>query len=264
MAGEVDAIFSIIGDMQTILLYGWPFLILFWILILKFLYKKWPVDVVIIEKRGTNLIKTNDRAGKYVDSFTGLTGYKLQKAKDTIPVINYDWVLHNVSMSTTLFDRLVNLLRGNIGTLFLFKYGAKQYKPINIVQNNQRKLILKEIKNKNNQPTLVQIYEQFDPRKHLGALDFEVIDWDNMNFMVQEQRASFERRQKKNEWLKQVLIPLVALAIAGLVCIIMIKFSYDYAMAMKGGTTTNENTKATAPNIPIISDVVNPNTQSPP
>lgn len=254
---NTEVIFNTIGDLQTVLLYGWPFILLFWIIILKLLWKKWPVDVVIIEKRGNNLIKTNDRAGKYVDNYTGLTGYKLHKTKDTIPVINYDWVLHNVAINNTVLERFVNLLRGNVGTLFLFKYGAKQYKPVFIHMNNQRKLIYKEIKNKNGSPILIKIYEQFDPRKHLGALDFEVIDWDNMNFMVQEQRASFERRQKKNEWIKQVLIPLVAFAITGLLCLIMIKFSYDYAIAMKGSSPPTNN-KAEVPNIPVVSDLVNP------
>jgi hypothetical protein len=252
-----DFIFSTIGDLQTVLLYGWPFIILFWIITLKLIWKKWPVDVVIIEKRGNNLVKTNDRAGKYTDKYTGLVGYKLQKLKDTIPVINYDWVLHNVVVNNTMFDRFVNLVRGNIGTLFFFKYGARQYKPVYIKLNDQRKLILRQIKNKNGSPILMSIYEQFDPRKHLGALDFEVIDWDNMNFMVQEQRASFERRQKKGEWVKQVLLPLVAFAVTALICLIMIKFSYDYAIAMKGSTPPTE-TKATQPNIPIVGDLINP------
>ena len=260
MADPLIVIFSYLNTIGIFLLYSWPFFILVWLLILKAIWRNWPIDTVIIEKRGNNLIKTNDRAGKYFDAYSGITGYRLQKAKDTLPVINYDWVLHNVAINTTLFDRFINLIRGNVGTLFLFKYGAKQYKPVLIKQNGQKKFIYKLIKNTNNEPVLLRIYEQFDPRKHLGALDFEIIDWDNMNFMVQEQRASFERRQKKNEWLKQVLIPLVALAVAAIVCIIMIKFSYDYAIAMKGGTQ-NIDTKAKSPDIPVVSDIINPNPQ---
>ena len=258
MAGTVDAIFSIIQDMQMVLLYGWPFILLIGILILKFKWKSWPIDVVIIERRGNNLIKTNDRAGKYVDSYTGITGYKLMKAKDTVPVINYDWVMHNVSINTTFFDKFVNILRGNVGTLFLFRYGAKQYKPVVIKHNDKRKQILKEIKDPNGNPILLRIYEQFDPRKHLGALDFEVIDWDNMNFMVQEQRASFERRQKQGKWLKEIVVPIAIIIVTALVAIIMIKFSYDYAMAMKGGPSPEESKPAQQPNVPIISDMLPP------
>jgi hypothetical protein len=37
----------------------------------------------------------------------------------------------------------------------------------------------------------------------------------------------------------------------------MIKFSYDYAIAMKGSAPPT-NQKAEVPNIPIVSDVINP------
>ena len=74
-----------------------------------------------------------------------------------------------------------------------------------------------------------------------------------MNFMVQEQRASFARRIKKGEFLKQIIIPLGAMVIAALVCIMMIKFSYDWAVGMRGSTAVGP---AKTPNIPIISDLV--------
>jgi hypothetical protein len=250
----VDLIYSWISTIEMILLYGWPFILLLFIFILKIKWKNWPVDVVIIEKRGNNLIKTNDRAGRFIDSYTGLICYKLQKAKDTIPVINYDWVMHNVIKNTTIFDRFVNLLRGNIGTLFLFRYGSKQYKPIYIKSNQGRKLIWKEIKNPDGSSRLMQIYEQFDPRHYIGALDFEVIDWDNINFMVQEQRASILRRQKKGEFWKQILMPIALMVIAGLVCIIMIKFSFDYAMAMSKSAPAEQ--PASKPNIPVINNLL--------
>ncbi|GAG86207.1 unnamed protein product, partial [marine sediment metagenome] len=75
------------------------------------------------------------------------------------------------------------------------------------------------------------------------------------NFMVQEQRASFARRQKKGEWIKQILIPLGALVISALVCIMMIKFSYDWAVGMRG-TVVPASNQATVPNLPIISDII--------
>jgi len=250
----IDVIFSYIETAQLIVFWGWPFILLALLIFLKIKWKGWPVEAIIIEKRGNNLIKTNDRTGRYQDKYSGLTGYKLQKSKDNLPTLNYDWVLHNSPKFTTIFDRIVHLLRGDVGTAFFFKYGAKQYKPIWITMNNQRKQILKEVKDKNGNPVMIQIYEQFDPRRHLGALDFQVIDWDNMNFMVQEQRASFERRQRKKDFLKQVLIPLAALVVVGLVCIMMIKFSYDYAIALSQSTPPKP--AAETPDIPIVSDLI--------
>lgn len=252
----VDTFFQIFDIGKLILLYGWPFILLVFIIILKFKWKNWPIDAVIIEKRGDNLIKTNDRVGKYKDPYTHLIGYKLQKANDTLPVLNYDWLLVNVVVYNTIFDRLVHLIRGSVGTVFLFKYGTKQYKPVQVKVNGGVKWTWKEFRDEKNQPILMKIYEQFDPRNHFGALDFEVIDWDNMNFMVQEQRASIERRKKKSDFLKSILIPLGMAIVVGLVCIIMIKFSYDYAVAMKSSTAPQPEQPAERPNIPIINNVI--------
>ena len=251
----VDIIFNIMSQIYTILKFSWPFIILIWIVVLKIKWKNWPIDVVIIEKKGDNFIKSNDRAGKFIDPYTGLIGSRLQKNGDTIPVINYEWILHNSSKHTTIFDRLVSLLRDTAGTVFLFKYGVKQYKPIYITENNIRKMVLKELKDQKGQPILINIYEKFDPRVALGSIKFEVVDWDNMNFMVQEQRASFERRQKKKSFMREIVIPLAALAVTAILCIIFIKFSYDYAIAMKRAGDAAAQ-PAEKPNIPIISDVI--------
>lgn len=256
MANAIDIIFGIFKDIEVILLYGWPFIILIWLIILKFKWKNWPVDVVIIEKRGDNLIKTNDRAGKFIDPYTKIVGYKLQKAKDTIPVINYDWVLVDVVVNNTLFDRFINIIRPTIGTIFLFRYGSRQYKPIQVTQNNQRKLVWKEIKNKNNESVVVSIYEQFDPRNYIGTLDFEVIDWDNMNFMVQEQRASFERRQKRSEFWKQIIVPIAMMVIAALVIIVMFKFSYDWSVGMANQFQQQQTKPAENKGLPIVKNLV--------
>jgi len=256
MANIIDTIFMSLSDFWIFFTYAWPFLLLIWLWALKLKWKSWPIEAVIIERRGDNLIKSNDRAGKYLDKFTGLLKYRLLKAKDTLPVINYDWLLHNVVQYTTFFDRIIYFLRGNVGTLFLFRYGVKQYKPIAIKNNNQRKLILKELKDKNGQPILIKVYEQFDPRKHLGALEFEVIDWDNMNFMVQEQRASFERRQKEGKWLKEIVVPLVIIIVTALVAIIMIHYGYSFAVNLKGSEAPQKVTEPVK--IPIISNLIPP------
>ena len=86
---------SVLNDALMVLKFGWPFFILFFIIGAKIKWKAWVIDVVILEKRGKNLIKTNDRAARYEDKYTKLTGYKLLKSKDTIPVVEYNWILHN-------------------------------------------------------------------------------------------------------------------------------------------------------------------------
>lgn len=255
MAG-IDILFSIVDVGIFFLKWFWWVIVLGYIGIMKMKWKNWPIDVVIIEKRKENLIKTNDRAGKYVDAYTGITGYRLQKAGDTIPVINYDWVLHNVFKPTNMLEKFINLLRGDQGTLFLFRYGSKQYKPIKLNKNGNINIVYKPIKDTNGEEVLIQIYEQFDPRKKLGMIDFEVVDWDNMNFMVQEQRASAERRSKKAQWIKEIAVPLAIMAVTAIICIIMIKFGYDYAINIKGSSPPPQVTPNPKPGLESITDVI--------
>jgi len=255
MAGT-DIIFQSIDMIVFILKWFWWAIIGIWIFIMKMTMKKWPVDCIIIEKRGNNLVKTNDRAGRYVDPYTGITGYRLQKAKDTIPIVGYDWVLHNVSIPNSFLEKLVSMLRGNAGSIFLFRYGSKQYKPIKITDNKEVKIKYEPIKNEKGDEVFIQVYQPFDPRDKMGALDFEVVDWDNMNFMVQEQRASIIRRQKSSEWIKTMAIPLAILGATVIFSIIMIKFGYDYSINLKGGVSPQPEAKATPANIPVVSNLM--------
>lgn len=251
---------SVLNDVFTILKFGWPFLILIGIVFAKIKMKPWVIDVVILEKRGDNIIKTNDRAARYTDKFTQLTGYKLQKAKDTIPVIEYNWILHNVPKHTNLLERFVHLLRPTLGTLFLFKYGSKQYKPIPIDMNQsaEKKLVL--VKDNDGNNIYVERFQQFDPRGTLNAVRMEIFDWDNMNFAFQEMRSSFERRQKEGQWMKTILMPMALVAGAIIVSIIMIKTSADFTppSVPTQGTPTLANQPAATPNIPLIGDAFVP------
>ena len=252
-----DIFISAIDWIKWFIIWFWWLIIICIALWMKQRYKNWPVEAIIIEKRGSNLIKTNDRAGRYVDPYTGDTGYKLQKTGDTVPVLNYDWVLHNISAPTTIFDRIVNLLRGNIGTIFLFKYGSRQYKPVSIKENGKSKIVYQEVKDDKGNSIWINVYQPFDPRDKMGALDFEVVDWDNMNFMVNEQRASIMRRQKKSEFLMKYVIPLAIIGASVIVCIIMMKFSYDASVNMPSPSAAPVvQGPATVPNIPIISSVM--------
>lgn len=253
MAG-VDVLVEIFSIIKFILVWFWWLILLAVMFFMKTKWSKYPVDVVIIEKRGNNLIKTNDRAGKFQDPYTQIVGYKLQKSGDTIPILSYDWVLHNTTIYNTFLEKIVGFLRGNIGTIFLFRYGSKQYKPINISFNGNNKISYQPVKDVNGEDVVINIYHPFDPRDKLGLLDFEVVDWDNMNFMVQEQRASIERRTKRGDWIKTVAVPLAIIGATIVMCIIMIKYGYDFGVNLKGSAPPPQTTPS--PNIPIISDIV--------
>lgn len=254
MALGPEVLTSWVGTLGKIILYGWPLMFAMWMVFLYTRWRRWPIEAVIFEKRGSNIIKTNDRAGKYVDGLAGITGYKLQKSKDTIPIIDFDWILHNVAIPTTFFERFVNLIRGNAGTIVLFRYGSKQYKPVNINENPEGKLELEEVKDKQGQPVFFFNYIPVDPRDKLGALEFEVVDWDNMNFMVQEQRVSVERRRRQKDWMYTIGIPVIMIAGAALVCLLMLKFSYDYSIAVRGsGSSQPQNP---SPDIPVVGDII--------
>lgn len=252
MAGELVQAVNIVWD---IVRYGWILFLIAIFVVWKIRWKRFPLDVTIFEKRGSNIIKTNDRAGKFFEKSTGLTKYVLSKSKDPIPVPNYEWVLHANHLHTNFLERLVNLLRPTIGALVLFRYGTKQYKPIEIVENGIHKTVYKEVKDKDGNPVRVNYYEQLDPRDKLKMLDFRVVNWNNMNFIAQEMRTSQERRKKSSELWKQIILPLGMLVVTGLICIVMIKLASDHANSISGATNTN-NQKAETPKIPVLDGIL--------
>lgn len=250
MAGAASAsyilqAFDIVG---TILLWTWWIFVIGGLWLTKKKYEAHPVDVVIIEKRGDNLIKTNERAGKQVNKETQVACYHLKKSGETIPVCNFEWMLHNADKPMTIFEKIVNSLRPTIGTVFLFKYGSKQYKPLNITSNPSAKdlLKLKEVKNPDGTSVFKYDYAQFDPRWVLGVLDFEVVDWDNMNFMVQEQRASMMRRTKGLDWMKTLAVPAMIIAGSVIVALFILKFSAEAGASLKGGAGQPQQTQSNA------------------
>lgn len=230
----VDVIVNVLGSVWSVLIYTWWIFILIGLYVMKKRWSRFPIEAVIVEKKGENLIKTNDRLGKRQDKLSEMTFSELQKAKDTIPILNYDSILHCAFKPTNIFERMINWLRPTIGTVFLYRYGTKQYKPIDISLNKDGKMKLKEIKDKKGEPLFQYEYEQFDPRWVLKVLDFEVVDWDNMNFMVQEQRATVLRRQKKREFWTKTLIPLVIIGACVVIGIFILKFSADAGANLKG------------------------------
>ena len=258
MAGA-DTFIQVIDVIWNIVKYGWWLGIVIWLAVVRLRNKDYPIEAVIIEKRGNNHIKTNDRVGKYVDKYTGLIGYKFMKSKDTIPVVDFDWILHNAKQDLGLTDKLYNKLFGNAGCAFFYKYGSKQYKPVKIGEDENSKIEWKEVTDDKGNPITVSIIQPIDPRDKMAGLNFEVVDWDNMNFMVQEQRASLERRKKSSEFWKQIIVPVIIIGAAAIVTIIMLKFGYDAMNDMmdKGNPQPIKNTTSnTNPNIPIIGDLM--------
>jgi len=249
MISTMNSIVNLWDSMYTFIFYSWPFILIIVLFVLKRKWKAYPIEAVIIEKRGENLVKTNDRIGRYFDKLTNMTSYRLSQCKDIIPVLNYEWVLHNKAKHTNFLEKLVNLIRPNEGTIFLFRYGSKQYKPINITEKeNGVKPKLVPIKDKKGNSIFKYQYAQHDPRWVLGALNFDVIDWDNMNFMVQEQRASMERRKRKGDRMLQYLIPITIIAASVVVSIFILKFSLDAGQSIQGkaasvGSDGNEGSK---------------------
>jgi len=219
----INSIFSTIG---TILFYGWiPFLII-GLYALKKRWERFPLEAVIYEKKGDNLIKTNDRIGKRFEKDTGITYSQFLVSKDTVPMLNYDCILHTANKHTNFLEKFINLLRPTAGTVFFFRYGSKQYKPIKN-KFNEDGLKLTQLKDKDGQSIFQYIYQQFDPRVSIGCLEFEVVDWDNMNFMVQEQRSSIVRRAKRGEFWAKTLIPIIIIGACVVIGIFILKFSAD-------------------------------------
>ena len=225
---------SIFNTSWLVIKWGWPFFLLIAMFIARNRWKAYPIDAVIIEYRGENLVKTRDRAGLKFDKETNFSRYQLAKSKETMPVPDYDYVMHNADKPTNFLEKLVDILRPTQGTIFLFKYGSKQYKPLNINRKKGEKLQLKEHKDPQNRTLYHYQWAQWDPRWVLNALDFEVVDWDNINFLVQEQTNTLERRKKKGEFWKSLAIPAMAIAGTVVLCIVMMKFSVDFGAEVRG------------------------------
>ena len=254
----MSMLITMLKNFDVVIKYGWPFILLIAMFFARMRMKKWPIEGIIFEKRGENLVKTNDRVGRIDDKHTGITYYKLKKCKDTIPIYNYDWVMHNVNKPTNILEKLIDILQGNIGTVCLFKYGSKQYKPIKVKVKDGVKTEYTEVKDAEGNPIIITTYQPFDPRDKLGALDFEVIDWDNMNFMVQEQRASVERRKNQGDWMKAIAVPLAAMGVAAMVCIFILKFSVDHAATIQASCAPQPPAQDPSANVPIAGELFAP------
>lgn len=260
-----------IESASEVIYWIWWFISWFWwaiMLTIMFVWRsrlrKYPINAVIYEKRGDNVINSNDRLGRFEDF--GVVKYRFKMSKDTVPVMDYDWILHNAAVSTNLFEKIINLLQGSVGTATLYKYGSKQYKPIrvrlgivkravNVISGKgfQKEVELKEKKE-------VQNYAPINMAKQLEGLEFDVVDWDNMNFMVQEHRATLDRRKSRQDWISK-WGPTIGLGFVALVFILAMYFAVGLindAASMKMGQAAQAAQKAAGANVPIIGDIFTP------
>ena len=222
---ELTQIFSDIFD------YLWIFTIYvaWWLfpIIAAFWYKKkltqYPIEAVIYEVRGENLVHQRDVCGRFEYP---VTCYRLKNNKDTIPIPQYDWILNNISKPTNLFDKIAMLLCGKAGTITLLKYGSKQYKPIDVNMVDGMKRKFKEVKDKKGNPVWVTIYEPINVKESISKLDFEVIDWDDINHMTQEIRAIIQRRSPVKSFLEKYG-PAIAFAAICFMFIFALYYSYE-------------------------------------
>lgn len=215
---------------------SWWLIPLFFLFRAKTVWSRYPIEVIILEKRGEGFIKSNDRAGKWEDPGTGHTVYRLLKSNDVIDVLPFDTILHNAIKDTNILEKLVNKLRLTIGTVHLLKYGSKQYKPIKVgsgvdgrmAEDEQGNILaVQEMKDSNGQTIYIKKVVPFDITEHLGVIDFQIIDWDDVNTTLNEIENSRVRRIAKWDTWAKFLLPLAILGVAAIVCIITIYLTYD-------------------------------------
>lgn len=249
-----------------IFLYGisWWLVPLIIIFIYKKMLSKYPIGATIYEKRGNDVIVTNDCIGRFN---TPINEYKMKISKDSMPIPEYEWVLQYMYKPTNLFEKFTNLLSGKIGHITLFKYGSKQYKPIRVkMHDGSFKQVYRPIKNKNGEDVYIKVYEPIDPRKSMSKLDFEVVDWDDANHLTQELRAIAARRSPILGFLERygsyigLALAAMALVVGGYYYKEMIIDAGNKAASLTckppetSGNTNNQN--AAKPDIPIIGNLM--------
>lgn len=213
-----------VGEAAKIFFYGFSW----WVipLLLLFFYRKkqskYPIEVVVFEKRGENLVYNHDCAGRFADP---INCYRLKKSKDTIPIPQYDWVLQYMAQPRNFIEKLNNFMAGKIGTIVLFKYGSKQYKPIDVRIGSKTIRKFKEVKDKHGNSVWITVYEPINVKREMSRLDFEVIDWDDINHMIQEIRATISRRSPAAKFMEKYGA-LVGLGLVAAVFIIAIYYAH--------------------------------------
>jgi len=209
------------------------------LLVAKVKWGKWPIEAIILERRGDNIVKVNDRIGRRYNKQTGHTHYILQKMGDIIDVIPFETMLHCTVKPTNFPEWFVNKLRPTVGCVHLLKYGSKQYKPIKVISSdkglmaqdeNGNFIAVKEMLDAEGKTVYHQNLQPFDIRDHLGVMDFQVIDWDDVNTTLNEIENSRLRRLAKFESWAKFTVPIAIIAVVGIICVIFLYLTYDAQM----------------------------------
>lgn len=184
------------------------------------LNKKFPLSVIVWERRGDDLMTSfNQKLGRVVEN--GITKWKfkgsaLGRGGDTLPPETYELVSKSASST---------------GVIHLIKYGAGQYKPVDIRDLFKHYCTehLTECFNLKNIEGVERLYcDQCkgEPKKTLGGR-FKIIDADDMNFKLLEFRATMERRKAIEDAITKYA-PLIGLALIVVFGMIVAYFGYDY------------------------------------
>jgi hypothetical protein len=211
---------------QFLVYAGWWVLPLLFLFVLRSRYKKYPIECVIYEKRGENLVHTRDMAGRFTHP---VTCYRLKTAKDSVPIPDYDWILQCMYKPTNIFEKIQNLLCGRVGTITLFKYGSKQYKPIRVKIGDKTVRKFQEIKDKKGNAVYGYHYVPVNVKQSMSQLNFDVIDWDDINHLTQELRAIAMRRSPAKAWIEK-WGTMVGIGVIGMVIIITVVMGYRFIM----------------------------------
>mgnify|MGYP001562235339 FL=1 len=132
---------------------------------------------------------------------------------------------------------------------------------------------MRQIKNVKGETVYINVYVPINPKQTMQMLDFEIIDWDDVNHMTQELRAIALRRSPLAKFLEKyagiiaICLGVFALIIAGYYYKDMMADASTKAVglinannpnAIKQTNPNTNNNPATTPNIPLIGDLINP------
>lgn len=229
-----------------------------------FAYKKrlklFPIAAIVIERRDNNLVIKTDRIGRVNEA--GIWKYKFRKSKETIPNPDYNQIVNGTYTPSNLFEKIAFMLDAPIGFAFFYKYGSQQYKPVRIRlkdaegnQTEQFKTVFKPTRDEYGNKVYVKQTVQISPFSKMVIPEFDIIDWDNMNFIVQEHENTDNRRKKKEDFMKKILIPAMIIGVAAVIFIVAMYFAsqlVQFGASQISGVAPVAGGNVTGAGVPIL------------
>ena len=227
------------------------------------LKKKFPLQVILWERRGDDLVtSTSQKLGRVLEN--GITKWKFKgnmfgRGGDTLPPETYEIVTKSEKAA---------------GSVHLIKYGAGQYKPVDIRDLfkhycSEHLVECFKLKNMDGEEYLYCDQCRGTPQKTTGGR-FRIIDADDMNFKLLEFRATMERRKAVEDFI-QKYGAVIGLALVVVLALVIAYFGYDYldrqlskqvAACDIWNSHKSETTETKSPTpIPVISNLM-PNANS--